>query len=152
MALVDIYFCLLCKGVLPACVYAQYSNVWCLGRTKEGTRSPGTGIIDCKLPHGCREPTVVPLQEHQLFLTTEPALQPKVYTSSNSLYSKCLNILQQITDGKNAPRAVREGRALWAGDRKKGTPTLRGLWLLTKCLRNTLCIQNSICINLFEGK
>lgn len=74
MALVDIYFCLLCKGVLPACIYAQYSNVWCLRRTKEGTRSPGTGIIGCKLPHGCREPTVVPLQEHQLFLTTEPAL------------------------------------------------------------------------------
>lgn len=74
MALVDIYFCLMHKGVLPAYIYAQYSSVWYLRRTEEGTRSPGTGVIDCKLPHGCREPNVVPLQDHQLFLHTEPPL------------------------------------------------------------------------------
>ena len=48
-----------------------------LGRSKEGVRSPPSEVVSsCELPGGCWEPNLAPLEEQQMFLTTEPSSQP----------------------------------------------------------------------------
>jgi hypothetical protein len=50
----------------------------CLQKSEEGVRSTGTGVTDgCKLPSGCWELNLRPLEEQPLFLTAEPSLQPQ---------------------------------------------------------------------------
>jgi hypothetical protein len=44
---------------------------------EEGVVSSRTGVIDdSKLPCGCRESNLGPLEEQPVLLTTEPSLQP----------------------------------------------------------------------------
>ena len=60
------YFQLTCRHVSSLCMC-----VMC-----EGVSSPGVGIKDgCELPCGFWEPKPNPLQEQQVFLTVEPAIQ-----------------------------------------------------------------------------
>ena len=48
----------------------------CSRRPKEGTESPGTGVPDgCEPPYGFWELNLSPLEEQQVFLTTESYLQ-----------------------------------------------------------------------------
>jgi hypothetical protein len=50
---------------------------WCLGRTEEGVRSPGTGVADGCEPPGCWELNLGPLEEQAgSALTLAPSLQP----------------------------------------------------------------------------
>lgn len=54
------------------CVWA-----WCHWESKEGVRSPVTGITDgCELPCECWEQNLDPPQEHPMLLTPQPSLQP----------------------------------------------------------------------------
>lgn len=59
-----------CIGVCPqVCLVAS--------EIEESIVSPGTGVVDgCELPRGGRESNPAPLQEQQVFLTTESTLQP----------------------------------------------------------------------------
>ena len=48
-----------------------------MGGHNKGVGSPGTRVTNsCELPCGCWELNPGPLQEQQVFLTTEPSLQP----------------------------------------------------------------------------
>lgn len=55
----------------------HYVHVWCPWRSKGGTESSGTGTIDdCKLPYGCLELNVCPLQNQKEFFPIEPSPMP----------------------------------------------------------------------------
>lgn len=69
----------MCMSVLTACMSVHSGYAWYPGGPEEGIRSPETGIADNgKQPGGCWELNLDPLQEQQLFLTSEPPVQPQV--------------------------------------------------------------------------
>jgi hypothetical protein len=59
---------------------------WCLKRTDDGVRSPGTGGIEgCETLDGCWEPYLDPLQEHPVLLTAKQSLYFWSHYLSSSL-------------------------------------------------------------------
>lgn len=60
-------------------------------KVREGAGSPRTGVIDaCKLPCGCLDLNLGPLQEQQELLATEPCLHLYVFKSKlNYTLSLC---------------------------------------------------------------
>ena len=61
-----------------ACVYMHCVQAWCLKRPEEVIRSPGIVITEAwKLPGGCGDLNLGPLQEQQVLLTIEKSLQPR---------------------------------------------------------------------------
>jgi hypothetical protein len=64
-------------SVLPACVPLYHLYAWSVQRTEEDIGSPGTGVTGgCEPLFGCWESNLGPVQEKQVFLTTELTLQP----------------------------------------------------------------------------
>ena len=60
-----------------ACMYVHVPNTKHLRKTKEGVGCPGTGVTDSgESPCGCWDSNTGPLGNHQVFLTSEPSLQP----------------------------------------------------------------------------
>jgi len=69
----ECFYLYVCMHVHPVCA-------WCLRRSEEGIRSPGTGDKEgCEPPCGFWELNLGPLQEQQVLLTTEPSLQPPIF-------------------------------------------------------------------------
>ena len=71
-----VYFILV--SVLRACGHVYHVCAWCLRRSEDGIRSPGTGVKSgCESPCGCWVLKLGPLQEQHVLLSTEPSLQPQ---------------------------------------------------------------------------
>ena len=99
-------------------------QAWCLKRPEEGIRSPGIVITEAwKLPGGCRELNLGPLQERQVLLTTEKSLQPRgqlifiiivsllEYSPSKSPTSKPLSqclTFENIVQDRNCQKCTQE--------------------------------------------
>lgn len=59
------------------CIFMYHMHIWCSLRKGKCIRSSGTGIVEgYEPPCGCWEPNPIPLQKHQVLMTTEPYLQP----------------------------------------------------------------------------
>jgi hypothetical protein len=59
-------------GDLPACIPVYHVHAWCPQRPEDCISSPGTEVIrGCELPSGCWDSNLDPLEEQQMFLTTE---------------------------------------------------------------------------------
>ena len=61
-------------------------------RPEEDTRTPETGVLDdCELSCRCWHSNSTPMQEQQMFLTTEPSLFPifKIHSSDGHLGGLC---------------------------------------------------------------
>lgn len=75
-----------------ACIYICLSHgAWCLGKPKENTRYPGTGVINsCELTCGCWRSKWGPWQDQQRLLATKPPLHPHLTTkpSLHPLFKK----------------------------------------------------------------
>lgn len=66
--------------ISPTCMYVYHMNAWCPWRSKEGTGSPGTGVINgYEPPYWCWELKPSPLQEQHVLLIAEPSLQPSTH-------------------------------------------------------------------------
>lgn len=56
----------------------------------ESVMSPGTGVRNnCKLPHGCLESNLSPLEKQPVFFTVEPSLQPHLDMSLKLIFLIC---------------------------------------------------------------
>lgn len=84
--------------VLPAhmCVHNMCS--WCPRLTEERVRSLGTAVTDrYDMPNECRQPSLGPMQEQQVLLTTASSLHsPKVVTLINFVLVKIVFSLQLV--------------------------------------------------------
>lgn len=70
------FICFMYMHVWPTC-NMYHTHGWCLQRPRKGIRYPGTGVTKgCELLCGCWDPYLNPLQEQQVFLTSEPTPQP----------------------------------------------------------------------------
>lgn len=58
--------------VFSACMLVHHVHSCCLWKSEEGIGSPATGVTDgCDPPSGFWEPTLSPLHEQQVLLTTK---------------------------------------------------------------------------------
>ena len=63
----------MCRNILPASIIVYHMLAWCPGRPEEDVRLPGiTAWMVLRYQVGTVKPG--PLQEQQVFLTTEPSL------------------------------------------------------------------------------
>lgn len=72
-----IYFCLVCRSMLPACMYVHCVFAW-NHRGRESASDPSTAGVAGRpeLPCECWELNHSPLQEDQGLLTTKPSSSP----------------------------------------------------------------------------
>lgn len=79
-----------------------HHGMQCPWRPEEYIQSPTTGIIESyELPCGCWEPNLVPLQEENMLLISEPSLGLKVfffYFLSHICFILVLNFLNTKND------------------------------------------------------
>ena len=74
----------------------HHTNAWCLWRSEDGIRSPGSGVADsCEPPCGGWDLNPGPLEEQPVILTTEPPPQSQAYMlkmaiSLSGFASSCL--------------------------------------------------------------
>lgn len=62
---------------LPACMSEHNVCIWCCWEPEEGVGSPQTRVNDsCEMSCRCWESNQGPPEEHPVFLTAEPLLQP----------------------------------------------------------------------------
>lgn len=63
----------MCMSVLPACTYVHHMHTWCPWRPEEVVWVPRTGVRGgCE----CWGSNLDLLKEQQVFLITEPSLEP----------------------------------------------------------------------------
>lgn len=74
----------------------SYMHAWYPQKPEEGIRSPKTRVRDGgKLPCGCSDSNLVPLQEQQILLTTVPSITPApllLCPKRSDLYYSCINL------------------------------------------------------------
>lgn len=91
LSLSQIYlsFYFMCLSVLPSFMYVYYMCSWCLWRSKEGIKSPETGVTeDREQPGRCWKSDLGPLLEQQVLnLWAEPSPSPAPTVLSEELGS-----------------------------------------------------------------